>query len=98
MAEQRQMYALYTASALIMIRSIFRVVEYVQGNNGFLLRREVFLYLFDALLMLIVMVIFNWVHPAEVTDLHHKRHNDAEADYPLQATRERYMGSETGEN
>ncbi|KAF2021848.1 RTA1 like protein, partial [Aaosphaeria arxii CBS 175.79] len=70
---RRHLYTLYVVSALIMIRSIFRVVEYLQGNNGYLLRHEIFLYIFDALLMFIVMAIFNWIHPAEVTDLHQKR-------------------------
>jgi len=93
---KQHMYALYVASALIMIRSIFRVIEYLQGNNGFLLRHEIFLYLFDALLMWIVMAIFNYIHPAEVTDLYHKRHNDSEADYPLRVTQERFIGSEMG--
>ena len=67
------MHVLYLASALIMIRSVFRVVEYLQGNNGYLLRHEVYLYIFDAFLMLVVMCLFNWVHPAEITDLHQNR-------------------------
>jgi hypothetical protein len=70
---KRHMHALYIASGLIMIRSVFRVVEYLQGNNGYLLRHEVYLYIFDALLMLIVMCLFNWIHPAQVTDLYQKR-------------------------
>ncbi|RKL41651.1 hypothetical protein BFJ72_g5543 [Fusarium proliferatum] len=49
---------LYTVSILILIRSIFRVVEYTQGNGGFLISHEVFLYVFDALLMVMVMAIF----------------------------------------
>jgi len=67
------MIVLYIASALIMIRSIVRVAQYLQGNNGYLLRREIFLYIFDALLMLFVMVLFNCVHPAEITDLYQER-------------------------
>lgn len=67
------MYMLYIASGLIMIRSVFRVVEYLQGNNGYLLRHEVYLYIFDALFMLVVMCLFNLVHPAQVTDLYQKR-------------------------
>ncbi|KAJ5202978.1 hypothetical protein N7449_005057 [Penicillium cf. viridicatum] len=56
------MYALYSACVLILIRSLFRVVEFVQGNDGFIMKHEVFLYIFDALLMaltgLILLVIF----------------------------------------
>ncbi|KAF2278442.1 RTA1-domain-containing protein [Westerdykella ornata] len=91
---RRHMYALYTASALIMIRSVFRVIEYLQGNNGYLLRREVFLYVFDALLMLVVMVLFNWIHPAEVTDLYQKQISGQPL-CDLEETRQRYLG--TGE-
>jgi hypothetical protein len=70
---KRHMTVLYFASALIMVRSVIRVIEYLQGNNGYFLRHEIFLYMFDALLMFIVMVLFNCIHPAEVTDLYQKR-------------------------
>ncbi len=58
---EKMMLMLYTVSLLIMIRSIFRVVEYIQGNAGYLLRTEWPLYVFDATFMVITMVIFlNW--------------------------------------
>lgn len=57
---------LYVTSALILIRSIFRVIEYLNGNDGVLLRSEVFLYIFDALLMMVVLVWMNWFHPSEL--------------------------------
>ncbi|KAG4254670.1 hypothetical protein BFJ72_g15155 [Fusarium proliferatum] len=49
---------LYTVSVIILVRSIFRVIEYLQGNDGYLISHEIFLYVFDAILMAIVMVIF----------------------------------------
>lgn len=52
-----------------MIRSVFRVVEYLQGFSGYLLSHEVYLYIFDSVLMFFVMVIFNVVHPSEVVAL-----------------------------
>ncbi|KAI0402994.1 RTA1-domain-containing protein [Xylaria palmicola] len=55
---QRYLNILYAVSAIILIRSIFRVVEYLQGNRGFLISHEIFLYIFDALLMAAVMAIF----------------------------------------
>lgn len=64
---KRHLHNLYLASTLIMVRSIFRVVEYIQGNAGYLLSHEAFLYIFDATLMLLVMVSFNWIHPSQVT-------------------------------
>ncbi|EHK48433.1 hypothetical protein TRIATDRAFT_178509, partial [Trichoderma atroviride IMI 206040] len=63
---KKHMYTLYAGSVLIMIRSIFRVVEYLMGNNGFLLRHEYFIYIFDAALMFLVMVLFLCVHPSQL--------------------------------
>ncbi|KAJ5186911.1 hypothetical protein N7449_009905 [Penicillium cf. viridicatum] len=58
---------LYATSLLILVRSLFRLAEYIQGNNGYLLHHEVFLYVFDSLLIFIAMVIFNIAHPSEIT-------------------------------
>ncbi|KAF8851416.1 RTA1 domain protein [Acephala macrosclerotiorum] len=66
---RKHLITLYVASILIMVRSVFRVVEYIQGFDGYILEHEVFLYIFDAVLMFAVMVIFNMVHPSEVTAL-----------------------------
>jgi len=63
---QKYLKLLYGASLLILIRSVFRVIEYSMGNDGFLLRTEVFLYIFDAVLMLCVMVLFNIFHPGAI--------------------------------
>lgn len=60
------MKVLIGASLLILVRSVFRVVEYLGGNDGFLLRKEVFLYVFDSVLMVAVMGLFNWCFPGEV--------------------------------
>ncbi|BAE61728.1 unnamed protein product [Aspergillus oryzae RIB40] len=48
---------LYLVSLLIMVRSLFRVVEYIMGNDGYLLQHEWPVYVFDATLMWIVMAI-----------------------------------------
>ncbi|KAH8911194.1 RTA1-domain-containing protein [Coniochaeta sp. PMI_546] len=63
---EKHMMALYVASGLIVVRSVFRAVEYLQGFDGYLLRHEAYLYIFDALLMFLVMVLFNVIHPSEV--------------------------------
>lgn len=55
---RRYLWILYITSAIILVRSIFRVVEYLQGNSGYLISHEIFLYIFDTLLMAIVMAIF----------------------------------------
>ncbi|KAJ4089040.1 hypothetical protein NW761_007349 [Fusarium oxysporum] len=48
---------------LILVRSIYRLIEYGQGYNGELRSKEAYFYTFDALLMLVVSVIFNIFHP-----------------------------------
>jgi RTA1 like protein len=63
---RKHVKALYAASCLIMIRSVFRVVEYAMGNDGYLMRHEAFLYVFDGVLMLSVMVLYNFIHPDEL--------------------------------
>ncbi|KAL4878280.1 RTA1 like protein-domain-containing protein [Aspergillus karnatakaensis] len=65
----KHLWALYGSSALILVRSIFRVVEYLQGYDGYLLRNEAFIYVLDALLMWFVLVIFVVIHPSEVNCL-----------------------------
>ena len=69
---EKHMFVLFAASLLVMIRSIFRVVEYLQGFDGYLLSHEVYLYIFDALLMFFMMALFNWIHPAEILSHQHK--------------------------
>ncbi|KAF4205762.1 hypothetical protein CNMCM8980_003812 [Aspergillus fumigatiaffinis] len=61
---RKHLHILYAANLLILIRSVFRLIEYATGNNGYLLRHEVFLYVFDGLLMLLVMTVFNVIHPS----------------------------------
>lgn len=64
---RRHLWILMVVSLSIFARSIFRVIEYCSGNDGYLLKHEIFLYLFDSCLMLLVMVLFNACHPSEVT-------------------------------
>jgi hypothetical protein len=60
------LFVLYAASALILIRSAFRVIEFAMGNDGVLLSHEVYAYIFDATLMFIAMAILNVFHPSSV--------------------------------
>jgi hypothetical protein len=57
---------LYAASVLILVRSIFRIIEYVQGNNGYLISHEVFMYVFDSALMFLTMFVMNVCHPSMI--------------------------------
>jgi hypothetical protein len=56
--------ALYISSALILVRSLFRAIEFIDGNDGYLMRNEAWLYGFDSLLMWIAVVVFNFWHPS----------------------------------
>jgi hypothetical protein len=58
-----------------MVQSVFRAVEYLQGFDRYLLKHEMYLYIFDAVLMLLVMVIFSWCHPAEILAIISQRGN-----------------------
>jgi hypothetical protein len=66
---EKHMWSLYAVSILIFIRSIVRLVEYTQGWSGQILSTEWYLYVFDALLMFLAMVIMAWIHPSEVAAL-----------------------------
>lgn len=60
---RRYLLVLYAVSTLIMVRSVFRVIEFIQGPQGALMTNEVYLYAFDTLLMFFVSVVFNIYHP-----------------------------------
>src|SRR4051794_25778918 len=75
---RKHLNILYATSLLILIRSAFRLVEYIQGNQGYLLHHEVYLYVFDSLLIFIAMIVFNVAHPHEIT-----RQLDVVSDYEL---------------
>ena len=56
-------HVLYVVSLLIMLRNLFRVIEYASGEHGYLLTHEWPMYLFDALLMLAVVAVLLWWFP-----------------------------------
>lgn len=63
---QKTLNMLYVTSTFIMVRNIFRVVEYVGGSEGYLLSNEWPLYVFDGVLMLFTMSWFFWRYPSEI--------------------------------
>ncbi|KFY55302.1 hypothetical protein V496_07024 [Pseudogymnoascus sp. VKM F-4515 (FW-2607)] len=52
--------ALLTAGCLILSRCVYRIIEYIEGKTGELQSHEVYLYILDAGLMLIVMIPFHF--------------------------------------
>ncbi|KAJ5636655.1 uncharacterized protein N7484_009968 [Penicillium longicatenatum] len=65
------MRVLYSGSALILVRSIYRVAEYIQGNSGYLQSKEVYVYVFDTTLMVICCLLFNYFHPSDILSKSH---------------------------
>ncbi|GAM35914.1 RTA1 domain protein [Talaromyces pinophilus] len=63
---KQRLRSLYAISALILVRSIFRVVEYAMGNDGYPLSNEWTLYVFDAAPMFAAMVIFGVWYPSDL--------------------------------
>jgi hypothetical protein len=62
----RYIYILYGASGLVMVRSVFRAIEYIMGADGELQQNEVYFYVLDTVLMLGVSVLFNVFHPQTI--------------------------------
>lgn len=62
----RYLLILYLASLFIVVRCVFRIIEYAGGQDGVLLSNEIYLYIFEATLMFLVMIIFNIQHPSMV--------------------------------
>lgn len=63
---EKLLIMLYIISALIMVRSVFRVIEYIMGHDGYLLAHELTLYVFDAMLMFGAVVVFVWRFPGRI--------------------------------
>ncbi|KAJ5311996.1 RTA1 like protein [Penicillium antarcticum] len=63
---KQHLYSLYAISGLVLIRSVFRVVEYALGNEGYLLSNEWTLYVFDSVPMFAAMVIFGVWYPSDL--------------------------------
>ncbi|KAH8892743.1 RTA1-domain-containing protein [Thozetella sp. PMI_491] len=61
---------LYGSSAFIMLRSAFRVAEYVDSLGTELKSKEIYIYLLDALLMALTALMYNVFHPSRVIRRH----------------------------
>jgi RTA1 like protein. len=85
------MWALYTACLLILVRSVFRVVEFVEGNNGFIMRREYLLCIFDACLMSLTGLVLIIVYPGSFMS---KGGNKRDSELQLVAIEERSASTE----
>ncbi|KAJ7924061.1 RTA1 like protein-domain-containing protein [Mycena leptocephala] len=62
-AWQTVFYILAVTSTVLLLRSVYRIVEFSLGQNGYLIQHEVFLYCFDALPLWLAMSIYCIVWP-----------------------------------
>lgn len=60
------LWMIYAVSTLIMVRSIYRAVGYIQGQGGYSLTHEWTLYVFDSVPMLLVAVVFLFFYPGRI--------------------------------
>jgi hypothetical protein len=70
---EQMLHMLYASSGLIMARSIFRMIEFIMGQDGYLLSTEWPLYVFDSIPMFAVTVLFWWRFPSTVQTLNANR-------------------------
>lgn len=63
---RRLLHILFLVSAMVIARCVFRIIEYVQGTDGYLYSHEVYVYLFDAIPMFFVQAIFHFYHPGKI--------------------------------
>ena len=54
------------AGVFTWVRNIVRIAEYAQGFNGFIMKHEFMLYVFDASFMAIVVFLYLVVHPGRL--------------------------------
>ncbi|KAK5789728.1 hypothetical protein VI817_008851 [Penicillium citrinum] len=60
------MKLLFSAATVIILRCIYRIIEFAQGNDGYLASHEIFMYILDAVPMLFVQIMFHFVHAGDV--------------------------------
>lgn len=56
-------YALYLSMVLLIVRSIYRIVEFSMGFRGYLAIHETYFYVFECLLIIFAFALFLPLHP-----------------------------------
>ncbi|KAJ4027495.1 hypothetical protein NW761_012577 [Fusarium oxysporum] len=93
---QRSLAVIYAASVLILIRSLFRMIEYIEGHDGELQSKEVYVLVLDGIPMVIASIMFNVLHPSRFLDISSKDVTDSEAEAPLSLWQDRSLGTVVG--
>lgn len=62
----KHVVVLWILSLTFIIRNLVRIVEFLQGGDGYITMHESMLYLFDGTLMLFVVMLLVFVHPGQL--------------------------------
>ncbi|KAF7956230.1 hypothetical protein EAE96_005150 [Botrytis aclada] len=57
---------LFAAAVLIIVRCVYRVIEFSQGSTGILMSHEYYMYIMDAAPMFVVQCMFHIIHAGDV--------------------------------
>jgi hypothetical protein len=64
---KKHFWVLYAASILVLVRNLVRIIEYKQGPEGNIMGSEVYLYIFDAVPMFAVVLLYTIIYPGRIT-------------------------------
>ncbi|UJR37373.1 hypothetical protein I4U23_030081 [Adineta vaga] len=59
----KMFYALYLSMALLIVRSIYRIIEFSMGFRGYLAIHETYFYVFECLVIIFAFALFLPLHP-----------------------------------
>ncbi|KAM6522980.1 hypothetical protein FALCPG4_012587 [Fusarium falciforme] len=80
---QRLLVVIYVASILILIRSLFRMIEYIEGHDGELQSKEVYVLVLDAVPMTIASIGLNIFHPSRYMKRTRKALDDSDSEVAM---------------
>ncbi|KAK6454488.1 RTA1 like protein-domain-containing protein [Scheffersomyces xylosifermentans] len=69
-------YVLFNSSMLILVRSIYRAIEFIQGESGSIARNQTLLYLFDSAMMSVAVILLLAFNIPDYLVLHEGKFGD----------------------
>lgn len=57
---------LVVSSILILVRTVYRIVEYAEGYNSYMMNQEIYFFILDSFPMIIVQFLYNGFHPGKI--------------------------------
>jgi hypothetical protein len=64
---EKYVWGIYIAVTLLFVRNLVRAVQFGQGANGMVSSSEAFIYLFDAVMMWLVLLVVLFLHPGKLS-------------------------------